>query len=414
MGIKKIAIIGGGISGLAALHFIKKHHGDHVDVTLYERNAHAGGNIQTVLQDGFLFENGPNGFLNNQPTTFELIQDLNLNDQLITADNGSSRRYIQINGHLDQLPKDPLSFIQTPLLTFQDKCHVIKGLFNAKISTDQSVYDYVATRLGRGMAENFADPFVSGIFAGDIKRLHMASIFPKKTKKHKGRTQQYSFKQGMGTLIQTLEARCTKHIKFGVNISSIGDISADQIICTCPAYAASVLLKDHPVLCESLDAIPYAPVTVLGLAFPSEAFKNKPDGFGYLIPSHQRKDILGVLLESNVFADRAPQGMMMVRVMMGGRHHPEIINDDAQVFLTKALDELRSIYGLRKDPVQHWIKSWPKAIPQYELGYPEIINSIQKELKNIPLLTLSGNYLGGVSFNDCVNNAKTFAQSIVL
>jgi len=177
--MKRIVIIGGGISGLTVLHYLKQRFGDTVEITLFEREAVVGGTIRSFKKDSCLFEWGPNGFLDNQPAALQLIEELKIADQLIEADPKAHRRYIQIKGELVALPGGPLGLISTPLLPLKDKWSLITGVFNKKISTDRSIYDYVSQRFSTGIAETLADPFISGIYAGNIKRLHMASTFPK-------------------------------------------------------------------------------------------------------------------------------------------------------------------------------------------------------------------------------------------
>ena len=218
MGLKNIAIIGGGISGLAALHYLKKRLGDGAGLTLYERNDRPGGNIQSIAQDGFLFETGPNGFLSDSPETLALVEELGLSQELVCADPAAARRYIQFKGQLRAVPGNPARFIQTPLLTFQGKCRLIQGFFNSKVSKDQSIHGYVSKRFGIQAAENLFDPFVSGIFAGDITRLHMASCF---TKKFPGRPKLMSFKKGMGAIISRLQERYQTSIQTGIEIARL-------------------------------------------------------------------------------------------------------------------------------------------------------------------------------------------------
>ncbi len=195
-----IAIIGGGISGLTVLHYLKQRFADTVDIVLFEREPSPGGTVRTFKKDQCLFESGPNGFLDDQPTTLELVRQLRAEDQLIEADAQAKRRYIQFNGCLHPVPMGPLSFIQTPLLSARAKCRLIQGIFKKNVSTDQSVYNYIAGRFGSEVSERLADPFISGIYAGDVRRLHMASTFPKISgpKKNKHRSRLRSFKEGMG------------------------------------------------------------------------------------------------------------------------------------------------------------------------------------------------------------------------
>jgi oxygen-dependent protoporphyrinogen oxidase len=408
--MKKIAIIGGGISGLTVLHYLKQRLGDTVEITLFERAASTGGTIHSFKKDSYLFEWGPNGFLDNQPATLQFIEELGLTDQLIEAQATARRCYIQIKGDLSSVPAGPLEFIRTPLLPLKDKWSLITGFFKKNLSTDLSIYDYVSQRFSLLIAESLVDPFISGIYAGDIKRLHMASAFPKLKRKGFQRSRMRSLKRGMGQIFETLDKRYQKHIQTNSEISSV-PTNADVVIVATPAYAAAKIVKNkNPSLSRILAQIPYVPVAVAGLIFKQDSFKKKPDGFGYLIPSKANKDILGVLIESNVYANRAPEGQIMMRVMLGGAHHPAIINDGQDQILSKAIREIESIYGLIAGPLETFVKLWPQAIPQYEINYFHWRQSIAEQCTKTTGLYLCANYLDGISFNDCVNNAKSLAS----
>ena len=412
--MNRITIIGGGISGLTVLHYLKQRFGDTVEITLYEREASVGGTIRSFKKDSCLFEWGPNGFLDNQPATFQLIEELGITDQLIEACPNAHRRYIQIKGNLHAIPTGPLEFIQTPLLPFKDKLSLMAGIFKNNISTDTSIHEYVSQRFSPRIAENLIDPFISGIYAGNIKRLHMASAFPKLNHKGFKKSHMRSFKGGMGQIIEALHNRYKTQIQTSSEVSSIPLNAAVTIVST-PAYAASKIVEPlNPVLARILTQIPYAPVAVAGLLFKENSFKKKPDGFGYLIPSKENKDILGVLIESNVYETRAGDNQIMMRVMLGGAHHPAIINDLQEQILSKAIKEIDSIYGLMANPIETFIKLWPKAIPQYEINYPHWHQSITEQSTKTPGLYLCANYLDGVSFNDCIHNAKSLANSLHL
>lgn len=398
--MKKFAIIGGGISGLAVLHYLKKRYAHDVDITLYERSSSVGGCISSIETQGFFFETGPNGFLTNQPNTLEFLEEIGFSDQLIEANQEAKRRYIQLNGQLHLLPTDPLGFIQTPLLSTSNKFRLIGGLFRRNISKNQSVYDYTTARFGLAVTQRLVDPFLTGIYAGNIKRLHMGSAFPQLGQR-KGKPRLCSFKSGMGSLIQHLSKRYQAHIQTDREITSLDQIKADHIICCAPAYVASDLLG-----MDILNQIPYASLAVVGMLIKNESFKTLPDGFGYLVPSTEGKDVLGVLLESNIFTRQTGQGQTFIRVMLGGSHHPAIINDSPETILAKALKEIDQIYGLKDHPIASSVKLWPKGIPQYELAYPTLRQAIGQELKKRPHVYLCANYLDGISFNDCINNAK--------
>jgi len=412
--MKRIAIIGGGISGLSVLHYLKQRFGDTVEITLYERESAVGGTIRSLKKDSCLFECGPNGFLDNQPVSLQLIDELGFTDQLISAQPTARSRYIQMDGKLNLIPASPLSFIFSSILPNKDKRSLIAGIFKKNISTDCSIYDYVSRRFSPTIADSLVDPFISGIYAGDIKRLHMASAFPKLKSKGFKRSRMCSFKGGMGQIIEAFENRYEKYIQTDSKIS-LDQANADASIVAVPAYAASKLLENlNPVLAKLLDQMPYAPIAVAGLLFKYDSFMKKPDGFGYLIPSQYKKDVLGVLIESNVYSGRAGADQIMIRVMLGGAHHPAIVNDTEKKILAKALKEIEAVYGLRAQPVKTFVKQWPKAIPQYEINYPQWRQSVAEQCAKTPGLYLCANYLGGISFNDCINNAKILAGQVCI
>jgi protoporphyrinogen/coproporphyrinogen III oxidase len=414
MVMKRIVIIGGGISGLTVLHYLKQRLGNTVEITLFEREAQVGGCICTLKKKDSVFECGPNCFLDYQPATLQLIEELNLTKQLIEANPSARRRYIQIKGKLIAVPMDPVNFIRTPLISSKDKWALIKGLFKRNISADCSIYDYVNQRFSKGIAEFLVDPVISGIYAGDIKRLHMASAFPKLARRGFKKTRMRSFLGGMGQIIETLSSRYQSHIQTNTEIS-LAKIKTDITVVATPAYAAARIIEDiNPRLSQVLGQIPYVPIAAVGLSFAQNAFRIKPDGFGFLIPSNEHKDILGVLIESNIFAPRAGHDQIMLRVLLGGAHNPDIINYTQQEILAKAIKEIDTIYGLKVQPLETFVKIWPKAIPQYEMNYPVLRQSISEQCAKTPGLYLCSNYLDGISFNDCINNAKSIAETVAV
>jgi len=411
MGVKRITIIGGGISGLSVLHFLKQRHGPAVDVKLYERDTCCGGTIRSIDKASALIEWGPNGFLDHEPTTFQLINELGLQGQLIASKESANLRFIQINGQLEALPTNPIEFITNSLLPLRDKWSLITGLFKKNISQNMSIYEYIAKRFSVNIADTLIDPFIAGIYAGDIKRLHMSAAFPKFKRPGGKKPTLRSFKSGMSTMIEALSKRYHDQIILNSDISSLPE--SDITILAIPAYAAAKLVDGtNPFLGRILDEIHYAPLAVAGLLFNEESFKRKPQGFGYLIPSREKKEVLGVLIESNIFENRVGARQILLRVMLGGAHHPSMINDSPEQILSNAIKEIDDTYGLVSNPIETFVKLWPKAIPQYELNYPHWLKDIALQCNKTPGLYLCANYIDGISFNDCIKNAKFLADSI--
>jgi oxygen-dependent protoporphyrinogen oxidase len=454
---KQICIVGGGISGLALLHHLNQRFSAHsgVRMLLLERQSHVGGTIQTDVRDGAIFEYGPDGFLGNQPAMLKLVHDLGLEGELLLASPQAKLRYVCVNNRLYAFPTHPFALLTWPLLSWTDKLRVFKEPWVHRGTDDQeSVAAFVKRRLGKRCAEIFADVLASGIFAGDAGRLHLRSAFPrmyeweqtygslfkalwksrKQKKQRKGdasvsakRGHLWSFRQGMGQLIGALHQRYAHQIRVGEGVTAIGrggegfvvqtrqlKYFADHLFLCTPAHQAAVLCQSlHPGLAQELKRIPYVPVAVAGLVYPRKAFVRPPQGFGYLVPSHEEKQILGVLFSSNIYPYRAPEDQIFFRIMMGGIRHPEILTQSRDDLLAMAQQEIEEVLGADDQPFRRFLTVWPQAIVQYHQDYPQIRDNIRRYLKDIPGLHLLANYLDGVAMNDCTANAQRSVEELV-
>ena len=188
---------------------------------------------------------------------------------------------------------------------------------------------------------------------------------------------------------------------------------ADELFVSAPAYQAAAFLEDmSPALAGPLTQIRYSPLAVVGLVFERKVFAAQPVGFGYLIPSGENKEALGVLWESNIFPNRCREGHILMRVMLGGARHPEILSKSRDELIACALAEVRSTLKLPLDaaPAETFYVQWPQAIPQYDRVYVEVERRLGEELKNWKGLHLVANYRNGVSLNDCIENAYQAVQ----
>lgn len=453
---KQILIIGGGISGLSTLHFLKQKYKERHDIQIHllEKNDHVGGTIRTVCEDGFRFELGPNGFLSNTPTTFELVEDLGLHDKVISADENAKIRYIFAKGRLHQLPTGVFSFLGFELLSLADKFRVLQEPFVKKGSNpEETVYEFGKRRLGENFSKYFLDPMVSGIFGGNTKELNLKSAFPKiyhleqtygslikgalalkksrkneKTPFGQPRGTLTSFIGGMGDLTASLYAHHKDNIMLNTSVESITrenekyiiatdvmSYAADQVFLSVPAYqAARILAPMDGALSQGLAKIPYAPMAVAGFAYRKKDVQNAPAGFGYLIPSVERKKVLGVLFSSNIFPGRAQADHMLFQVMIGGGNHPDILNYPHNEIKKLAKEELESVLGVKAAALQEFFVCWPQAIPQYNKGYLVIAQAIKARLAHAQGLFLAANYLSGVSLNDCIANAKRIVSESII
>ena len=456
-----ILIIGAGISGLSCLHFLKRKN-PNVDVVLLEKNPHAGGTIRSRREDGFLFEHGPNGIL-AQPLILEMFEQLGLSAHMIKASEAAKKRYVLKNGKLNPVPGHPKDFFQSNYLSAAEKCRAVCEMFVPKsFVPDETIYDFARRRFGTAVAEKLFDPMVKGIFGGDARRLHLRSVFSKvdrmeqqhgsvfralmKGKKEKGavpfKRTLVSFREGMQTVIDALVEKYSRHIRCGVEVQNIstgasgrsrfviqtssGLFEADHVILCAPAFAAAKLLQGYDSeLSRLLGQIEYAPIVVTGMGFerPPTRFSavggadftkrgrgGVPEAYGYLVASSEKSPVLGALFEDQIFEGRASENRALLRVMLGGSDHPEIVRDSPETIQSIALNHLEKVLGLRQKPQKFFLKIWPQAIPQYTLEYADVIRKARGRLENHPGLNLLANYLGGVSFNDCVENASQLAE----
>lgn len=439
--MKSIVVIGAGISGLSCLHYLNQQFSNDANcrVTLLEQADCPGGTVQTLCENGIIFEYGPNGFLDSNPATLNLSEELGLSHELITANPEAKKRFIVVNDTLIALPLSPPAFFASSLFSLAQKIRFLKEIgISSTSSPNESMYAFMERRLGRACGEYLAVPMAKGIYAGDARQIAIEAAFPKikniesahgsliryALKSKRKKTRLWSFKKGMRQIIDTLYAKYQNQIKLNTRVSQIiktndgiviktstGNIDANHVILSTAAHAASSIIEPlNPVLAKTLTEIQYAPVGVLGIVLKTNDFPEKPKGFGFLYPGAiQENPLLGVLFESDVFNGRCGKDEVLLRAMLSGTHSS--INKEQAFSLT--LKALEKIY---KHPllIQHtFFKFWEKAIPQYDLKYLNIKGRIEAALKSTPELSLCANYYGGVTFNDCVSNAKILAEKIM-
>jgi len=454
---RQVIIIGGGISGLAVLHYLRrKYQGrPEVQVRLLEKSEQLGGTIRTRQEGSVLFEGGPNGFLDAKDGMPDLIRELGMDDALLPASPASRERFISVKDKLHALPTGPLEFLRFQPLSILDKLRIPFEMFVPKGNNRrESVYDFGKRRLGENFSRYLLDPMVSGIYAGNAETLHLESAFPRifeieqkygsllkgmvqimKERKRAGQGEKVtgqpagrltSLKKGMGQVIDELSRRYAGHIQTGEEATAVRRTQegyivettkvkyfADEVIVSTPAYRAAQALEPlSRDLSAALKEIPYAPIAVVGLVYAKSAFKAPPRGFGYLVPSSEKKSVLGVLFSSNIFAGRADDEHVLMRVMIGGARNPEVVQRSEAELLALAHAEVVRHCRADERPGQHFLQVVAAAIPQYTIEHPRIVNRIQNHVGAYPGVYLAANYLGGISMNDCVKNAKFLVERL--
>lgn len=455
---KNIIIVGGGISGLTVLHYLRQKYQKRpdIDIKLLELASQPGGTIRTIQRDNYFYETGPNGFLDNKPSTLALAYDLGLADQMITACPATKVRFICVKNVLHPLPANPFQFLNFKPLGWADKLRVLQEIFISPSDNSlETVYEFGTRRLGENFARYFLDPMVSGIFGGNAQDLNLRYAFPRiyeieqkysslfkamaalsfeKRQIHKKNSlttgqptgQLWSFQKGMGQLTEKLAETYRCAIKTGVSVEHIvpqnngycvktigQEYLADEVIVSVPAYSAAKMLTGlNKNLAAHLRKISYAPIVVVGLVYSGEQFEHLPQGFGYLRPTHEGSEVLGVLFSSNIFPARCANGEILFQIMLGGACHADTVRKSDEELFDLAKDELITILGAQGESKDQFLLRWGQAIPQYNRSYPDTYQAMTAEMDKHPHLHLLANYLNGISVNDCTANAQSLAERI--
>jgi oxygen-dependent protoporphyrinogen oxidase len=453
-----IIIVGGGISGLALAYRLQERL-PHAEVTILEAAARGGGKVETTTRDGFRVEHGPNGFLDTKPTTLGLCQELGLSTELLPASGAAARnRYLFLGGKLRLLPNSFLSFATSRVLSWRAKYRILTERFRRprRDGADESIDAFARRRAGDEIADNLADAVVTGIYAGDPKLLSLPASFPRlamferehgsvlrgmaaagrqrraeavaQGEAHQRGGTMWSLAGGLGGLAEALRQRLRSPPVVGVTVRRVmraeagwrvrGDGNdqwdADAVVLTCPAFEQASMLADlDGELAERVGGIAYNRVAVVALGYRVCDMPMSLDGFGYLSPQRERRDVLGVQWCSSIFPGRrAPDGTVLLRAMCGGWHRGEMADWDDERLLRAVRDELTAAMGLRAEPVFHQVVRWPHAIPQYHLGHLERVAWIEERARRYRGLYLAGNAYRGVALNDCVEQAALLAEQI--
>jgi len=451
---KKIVVIGAGISGLTSAYLLFK---EGYDVIILEQKDKVGGSIETVMADKFLFDRGPNSGLETTSLIRRLVDDLNLHDQFVYANKEGNKRYILRNGELHSLPMSPPEFIKTKLFSGKAKLRLLAEPFieRSKDGYYQSIADFVIRRLGKEFLDYAINPFVAGVYAGRPEELSVKSAFPKlfaleeeyggliigtlrsirKRKQSKEVSKQsakmFSFKDGMKVLPQAIAQKLGERVNTGVEVISIRKTAeenygvtyqekeqtltllADVVLSTVPAYKAAELFGHlDAMLVKHLNEIYYPPVLVLYLVYERDAIGQPLDGFGFLIPEKEEKSFLGAIWSSVIFPNRSDENNSAFTLFIGGSRDAGFVDDVEQIVIDRARREFEIIMKISSPPVAIAKKLWPKAIPQYNLGYVEHENFFDHFEKDNKGIFLSGNYRGGISVGDCIKNAEVVVNKI--
>lgn len=451
--MKRIVIVGGGVSGLAAGVLLQRRARDLQDdvlLTVLEAEDRPGGKLRSEARDGFVVEWGPNGYLDREPRMRELVDELGLGGRLLPSNDTAARRYIYRAGALRKAPEKPPEIFTSDFLPLGAKLRMLCEPLGPTPpdDEDESVASFARRRVGRVAADVLINAFVLGIYGGDAERLSLRSAFPRmwqmerdhgsliaaalamrKVKQATGGPsgKLTSFRGGVSDLIDSLAARLGSSLVCGAPAQAIRregdgfvvraggrDWPADAVVLAAPSGPAAELVAplSEPAS-RSLAAIPVASITVVALGWPREAIAHDLQGFGFLVPRRQGLRIIGSLWSSSIFDDRAPDGHVLVQTMIGGAADGAAVALDDTELLRIVAAELGPLIGIKAAPTLSRIIRHPRGIPQYDLGHATRVAGARQVEAAHPGLYLSGNSLDGVAMIDCVRNAYALADRVI-
>lgn len=446
----QVVVVGGGISGLACAARLQRLG---VPVTLLEASDRVGGLIQTIEQNGFLFESGPQSF-QGTPTLLGLIRELGIEGELCTA-NPRAPRYILRHGRLQKIPMSPQAVLTTSLLGVGSRWRIVSEAFKSTRPPreEESIAQFVRRKFGHEILEYLVSPFVSGVYAGDPERLSLRAAFPTldewereygsvlrgamKSRGENGVSQGApplcSFRRGISTLLHAIAAKLGERLRTNARVEAVAHadgqsgngfqirvarkdgtdtLSAKAMVIAAPAHVASHLVAPFGAsLAQKLSGIAYASLAVVGSGYYKKQTGMDLDGFGVLIPRSERHRTLGIVWNSSLFPGRAPDGQMTFASFVGGATDPEIARRSEAEISALVQKDHEDILGITGSPIVSKVWIHHKALPQYNLGHGHVVEALREAERSIAGLFFAGNYLEGPSIGKCVERGFQSAEA---
>jgi oxygen-dependent protoporphyrinogen oxidase len=473
MAEKRIVIVGGGITGLAAAYAATKRAretGQAAQVTVLERSLRLGGSIVTERIDGFLMDGGPDSWVTSKPHATALARELGLEHALTGTNEANRRYYVAWNNRLYAVPEGlvlgvPTRFAplaRSHLFSLRGKARMaVEPFVSAKPwdgDDDESIADFVTRRLGREAAERLVAPLLGGISSGDASEISIRATFPqlvamereygslvrgmwaaarlRKTGSQQGAEASafLSLGGGVGELVTTLvdrlrEAnvslrtsapacgldRLERNGGWTVHLESGDPIAADAVLLAVPAHVAARLVGTlHEDLSRALASIAHGSTATVFLAYRRDDVAHPLDGVGFVVPPALGRAILAGTWVSSKWPGRAPAGHVLLRAFLGGARHEEVLRLDDGALASLARDELRALMGLAAEPLWSRVFRFEAARPQMRVGHLATIRAIRVHLATaLTGVWIAGDGYDGAGIPDCIRQGQEAGGAMV-
>jgi protoporphyrinogen/coproporphyrinogen III oxidase len=461
--MKKIAVIGGGISGLAAAHRVTELD-PAAQVTLFEDSDRLGGILGTIRKDGYLIETSADSFITNVPWAIDLCRRIGFADQLIPTDPAHRGAMVVCRGKLESVPEGFLlmapnrlgSVLRSPILSLRGKLRLAcERLIAAKQNgDDESLASFARRRLGRETFERLVQPLVGGIYTADPEKLSLAATLPRfleMERQHGSLLRaarasrkasasgsnnsddsedsgaRYSMfvapRDGFSSLVDAIASRlppgCVRlntkveRIERADNQWRVGAEAFDAVVVATPSQATAELLGNVDAsLAGELASIEHAGSAIVVLAYDKSQIKQSLNTFGFVVPAIENRRILSASFSSVKFSGRAPDGKVLIRVFLGGALQPKMVNLSDDDLIQVASEELTDLLSIDGQPHLSKTFRWHSAMPQYHLGHLDRLKRIKDRVAQLPGLALAGNAFTGVGIPQCIRSGETAAERI--
>jgi oxygen-dependent protoporphyrinogen oxidase len=463
--MKRIAIVGAGIAGLAAAYelTLARSRGAAIDFTLYEATHRAGGIVETQRPDGFTIECGPDSWVTEKPWARELAVELGLESEIIPSNDRSRRTYIAQGRELLPMPDGMRMMVPTrwepllssPLFSWQARLAYLREprraeeLKAAAPAADESVATFLGRHFGDEVTRTLGAPLLAGVFGGDIDKLSVQAVMPQfvkmerehgsliaalaaKSKPPRDASIFTSLQSGLGTLVdRMLAAIPAGALLLNTPVTALerrdadwlirtgaGTEPFDEVILATPADVTRTLLTPVDARFDPLLEMDASSAIVIALAFdPSRAERMRiPRGFGFLLPqtpeSRSQSQLLACTFVDQKFTHRAPPGAILLRAFIGGEAAPPLLAETDDALAALAHEQLGRLLGRLPEPAFALVRRWPRSLPQYAVGHGERVARIASLAAAHTGLQLIGNAYHGVGLPDLIRDGRAAARKI--
>ncbi|MEK6239513.1 MAG: protoporphyrinogen oxidase [Planctomycetales bacterium] len=459
-----VAVIGGGVSGMAAAHRLVELKPD-VKLRVYEASSKLGGVLETESSDGFQVELGSDSFLSNQPGAVDLCRRLGMEDELLQTNDAFRKTLIVHRGKLQEVPVGFMlmapariwPILTTPILSWRAKLRLAWEYFVPvkQDDEDESIAHFVRRRLGREAYDHLVQPLVGGIYTGDADQLSLAALQPRfaemervhgglirasrksKSSATENSGARYSLfvtpRDGLSSIINRIAERLPEDsVALNARVERVEQLNSggwkihcdgdsaepsrefDAVVMAAPAPIASGLTREIDAsLADLLDGIPYAGAAVVSVGYNRSQIQHPLDAFGFVVPEVENRRILACSFSSVKFTGRAPEGKVLLRTFLGGVKQSDLVELSDDELRATVAEELADLLGVEGEPEFCRVGRYRNKMPQYLIGHLQRVAEIDARTAKLSGLELTGNAYRGVGIPDCIVAAEQTAERVL-